>query len=77
MKTKTQTANVLFIDALTNKCVLSSELEFRKIRGVKVALKNCINRNIYNLQKTLGLYKRYRVDVKLNGETIMKTTLGC
>lgn len=51
-------------------------IEFATLRGLKVSLKNCINRNISNLQRIFGYCKSYKVEVIMDGKVIASTTLA-
>lgn len=51
-------------------------IEFTSLRGLKVSLKNCINRNINNLRMLFGFCKSYEVKVYMGGKVIAKTTLS-
>lgn len=70
-------ANVVFTENQTKRSMIyQPEIELKSIRGMKVSLKNCINRNIGNLQRTFGYCKSYTVCVFMNGEKIATTTLS-
>lgn len=51
-------ARVIFTEKSTKESLsYQPEIEFRSIRGMKVSLKNCINRNIPTLQRFSDIAK--------------------
>lgn len=71
-------ANVQFKETKTKEYLTyEPEITFSSVRGLKVSLKNAINRNIPNLQRYFGYCKSYEVYVIMNGEQVAKTTLSC
>lgn len=77
MATNKMIANVIFTENVSKESMsYNTEIEFSSIRGMKVSLKNCINRNIHNLQRIFGYCKSYKVEVIMNGKVIASTTLA-
>lgn len=70
-------ARVIFTENSTKESLsYQPEIEFRSIRGMKVSLKNCINRNIPTLRRFFGYCKTYEIEVVMNGEVVAKTNLA-
>lgn len=71
-------ANIQFKETMTNKYLTyEPEITFSSVRGLKVSLKNAINRNMPNLQRVFCYCKSYEVYVIMDGKQIAKTTLAC
>lgn len=71
-------AIVTFTETRSKRSLIyTPEIEFKSIRGMKVSLKNCISRNMHNLQMYFGYCCDYVVTVNMNGKEIAKTTLSC
>lgn len=70
-------ARVIFTENTTKESLIyQPEIKFKSIRGMKVSLKNCINRNIPTLQRFFGYCKTYKIEVIMNGRVIAKTNLA-
>lgn len=70
-------ARVIFTEKSTKESLsYQPEIKFSSIRGMKVSLKNCINRNIPTLQRFFGYCKTYEIETVMNGKVVAKTNLS-
>lgn len=71
-------AKVQFKEMSTGQFLIyEPEITFSSMRGMKISLKNAINRTFPSLHRFFGYFKSYEVFVIMNGKQIAKTTLAC